>query len=75
MNSLSSSFPLAATPRYNAQQALVREQARRWVEQDVLVLDTEATGLGEDAQLIEVAVMTLGGRVLLDTLVRPAIAV
>ncbi|WP_288479229.1 3'-5' exonuclease [uncultured Pseudomonas sp.] len=70
MNSLSSSVP-----RYNAQQGLVREQARRWLEQDVLVLDTEATGLGEEAQLIEVAVMTLGGRVLLDTLVRPTIAV
>ncbi|WP_236712092.1 3'-5' exonuclease [Pseudomonas sp. EpS/L25] len=75
MNSLSSSFPSGAVPRYNAQQALVREQARRWLEQDVLVLDTEATGLGEDAQLIEVAVMTLSGRVLLNTLVRPSIAV
>ncbi|KXJ32945.1 3'-5' exonuclease [Pseudomonas sp. HUK17] len=75
MNSLSSSFSTAAVTGYNAQQMRVREQARRWLEQDVLVLDTEATGLGEEAQLIEVAVMTLGGRVLLDTLVRPSIAV
>ncbi|WCE06744.1 3'-5' exonuclease [Pseudomonas sp. JBR1] len=75
MNLLSSSFSATAVPGYNAQQVRTREQARRWLEQDVLVLDTEATGLGEDAQLIEVAVMTLSGRVLLDTLVRPSIAV
>lgn len=75
MNSLSSSSSTAAAPGYNALQLRVLEQAQRWLEQDVLVLDTEATGLGEEAQLIEVAVMTLSGRVLLDTLVRPAIAV
>ncbi|GAC1036682.1 hypothetical protein thsps117_14390 [Pseudomonas sp. No.117] len=75
MNSSSSSSSTVAVPGYNALQLRVLEQAQRWLEQDVLVLDTEATGLGEEAQLIEVAVMTLSGRVLLDTLVRPAIAV
>ena len=74
MNSLSSS-PTPAASGYNPAQAAVLDQLRRWLAQDVLVLDTEATGLGEEAQLIEVAVMTLSGRVLLDTLVRPTIAV
>jgi hypothetical protein len=35
------------------------------------VLDTETTGLGADARIVEIAVTTASGRVLLDTLVDP----
>ncbi|MDQ3512045.1 MAG: 3'-5' exonuclease, partial [Chloroflexota bacterium] len=34
-------------------------------------LDTETTGLGPDAEVVDVAVIDVLGRVLLDTLVRP----
>lgn len=42
---------------------------------DALILDTETTGLGSDAQVIEIAILDLTGCVLLDTLVRPTIPV
>lgn len=36
-----------------------------------VLLDTETTGLGYDAEVIEIAVLSSGGETLLDTLVRP----
>src|SRR5687768_16062348 len=35
-------------------------------------LDTETTGLGRDAEAVEVAVVGVDGSIVLDTLVRPA---
>lgn len=46
--------------------------ARAWLEADPLVLDTETTGLGDDAEVIEISVIDARGEVLLDTLVRPS---
>lgn len=45
--------------------------ARGWLKSDPLVLDTETTGLGDDAEVVEISVIDAGGQVLLDTLVRP----
>ena len=39
--------------------------------EDVLVLDTETTGMGKRAEVIEVAVVNTRGEMLLDTLVKP----
>lgn len=47
-------------------------QARVWLEANALILDTETTGLGDDAELVELAVIDCAGAVLLDTLVRPS---
>ena len=47
-------------------------QARAWLEVNALVLDTETTGLGDDAEVVELAVIDCAGAVLLDTLVRPS---
>ena len=44
--------------------------ARAWLDADPLILDTETTGLGDDAEVIEVSVIDAHGQVLLDTLVR-----
>ncbi|MFJ2008455.1 exonuclease domain-containing protein [Streptomyces chartreusis] len=44
-------------------------------DEDVVVLDTETTGLDEDACLVEVAVVTARGDVLLDTLVNPGVPI
>lgn len=49
------------------------QQARDWVGQDLLIVDTETTGLENDAQIVEIAVVDLAGRVLLDSLVKPTI--
>lgn len=53
-----------------------REQACRWARQvlddpDAVILDTETTGLGPDAEVVEIALLDCRGGTLLDTLVRP----
>ena len=53
------------------------ERAVTWAarvtgDPDAVYLDTETTGLGPDAEIVEVAVVGCDGEVLLDTLVRPA---
>ena len=50
----------------------VSRQARAWLEANALILDTETTGLGDDAEVVELAVIDCAGAVLLDTLVRPS---
>lgn len=46
--------------------------ARAWLDADPLVLDTETTGLDDQAEIIEISVIDARGQVLLDTLVRPS---
>ncbi|MDI3339402.1 MAG: 3'-5' exonuclease [Sphaerobacter sp.] len=53
-----------------------RVGAVRWAAEmlrrdDVLFLDTETTGLDEQAEIVEIAAVDARGTVLLDTLVRP----
>lgn len=45
----------------------------RWalVTRNVVILDTETTGLGADAEVVELAVLSPRGEVLFDSLVRP----
>lgn len=38
---------------------------------DYLILDTETTGLGSDAEICQIAIIDAQGNVLLDTLVKP----
>ncbi|MFD8386547.1 exonuclease domain-containing protein [Streptomyces sp. NPDC059679] len=69
--------------RYRRQAEEIRERARkaeeerqRWaaaalVDPDVVVLDTETTGLDATARIVEVAVLSSSGTVLLDTLLDP----
>lgn len=56
------------------------EERQRWaaaalVDPDVLVLDTETTGLADDARIVELAVLNSRGEVLLDTLLQPGVPV
>lgn len=51
------------------------EKARRWLAQNALIIDTETTGLGDGAEIVEIAVIDCRGAVLLDTLIRPSIAI
>lgn len=45
--------------------------ARRWLAQNAAILDTETTGLDDQAEIVEVAVVACSGETLLQTLVKP----
>jgi len=55
-----------------ARRAAINRRACAWLEANALILDTETTGLGDDAEVVELAVIDCAGNVLLDTLVRPS---
>ena len=46
-------------------------RSRELVTLDALVLDTETTGLDENAEIVEISLITMSGRVVLDSLVKP----
>ncbi|MGJ5867287.1 3'-5' exonuclease [Serratia sp. B501] len=48
-----------------------QQQAQQWLRENCLILDTETTGLGEDAEIVEVTIIDTDGQVLLNTLVKP----
>jgi DNA polymerase-3 subunit epsilon len=53
-----------------------QEQASDWARKllartDVVILDTETTGLHGSAEIVQIAIIDLTGAVLLDTLVKP----
>ena len=47
------------------------EKARLIMQQDPLILDTETTGLGRDAEICEIAVIDARGRTLVDQFIKP----
>lgn len=49
-----------------------QQQAQQCLNRNCLVLDTEATGLDDKAEIIEIAVIDATGKVLLNTLVKPS---
>ena len=55
-----------------ASRAQISQRVCAWLEANALILDTETTGLGDDAEVVELAVIDCAGAVLLDTLVRPS---
>lgn len=50
-------------------------KAQAWLEQNALILDTETTGLGEAAEIVEIALIDCHGSVLMNTLVRPSLPI
>ena len=50
--------------------AAVQKARGIWAAQPVF-LDTETTGLGDNAEIVEISILNFDGSVLLDTLVRP----
>ncbi|CAI2133326.1 MULTISPECIES: 3'-5' exonuclease family protein [Serratia] len=48
-----------------------QQQAQKWLHENCLILDTETTGLGEDAEIVEIALIDTTGEALLNTLVKP----
>ncbi|HAX24440.1 MAG TPA: 3'-5' exonuclease [Thermomicrobiales bacterium] len=59
-----------------ARRRAARSGAVAWAatilrQPDVVFLDTETTGLDDRAEIVEIAVIDVSGRILLDSLVRP----
>ncbi|WP_065424444.1 exonuclease domain-containing protein [Serratia marcescens] len=52
-----------------------QQQAQQWLDNNCLILDTETTGLGEDAEIVEITIINSHGAVLLNTLVKPTVAI
>lgn len=48
-----------------------QQQAQQWLSNNCLILDTETTGLGEDAEIVEISLINSSGATLLSTLVKP----
>jgi DNA polymerase-3 subunit epsilon len=63
--------------QYRCRHCRDRANAIEWakrilVDEGAIILDTETTGLGEDAEIVEIAVIKVTtGEVLLDTLIKP----
>jgi DNA polymerase III epsilon subunit-like protein len=49
----------------------VAAQAKDLIAADCIVLDTETTGLGDDAEVCEIAIIDVTGAPILDTLIKP----
>lgn len=72
MNALLNYTAMPLVPTYNDLQLSVIDQARSWILGDSLVLDCETCGLGEAAEIIEISIMTMGGVMLFNSLIKPA---
>jgi len=59
---------------YENQRFAIRK-AKEALHQPLIIFDTETTGLGEDAQVVEIAAVDLDGNVMLDTLINPTVPV
>lgn len=66
---------LAARSRMNSKKGQAVARAQAWLDADVLFIDTETTGLEYNDQVIELAVVDSSGQVLLDTRLKPTVAI
>ena len=48
-----------------------KQRAKHWIRKNYVIVDTETTGLGSDARIVEIAIIDCCGRTLLNTLVNP----
>ncbi|EPJ5225147.1 3'-5' exonuclease [Klebsiella pneumoniae] len=49
----------------------INQRARYWLEEGFLFIDTETTGLGEDAEIVEICIIDSHGSIMLNTLIKP----
>lgn len=58
-------------PDASERRAAVSREARKLLDENPLIFDTETTGLDSRAEIVEICVVSVDRSVLLDTLVRP----
>jgi DNA polymerase-3 subunit epsilon len=56
---------------YFLHKRILRGIIEKWLGSDDVIIDTETTGLKEDDEIIEIAIINMSGEVLLNTLVKP----
>lgn len=66
---------LAVRAKLRSSLAKASRKAAAWLADEALVIDTETTGLGYDAQVVELAIVDAAGSVLLETRLRPSVPV
>ncbi len=66
-------LPLLA--KLKSDQGKVSAKAGSWLEQEPLFLDTETTGLDDQAQIIEIAILDASGQVLLCQRIKPTVEI
>lgn len=66
---------LALKAKLRSNQAVASGIAGGWLAAAPLFLDTETTGLGSDAQIIEIAITDASGNVLLESRLRPTVPI
>lgn len=49
-----------------------QQLAQKWLDENALILDTETTGLGAGAEIVEISIIDSTGKVLIDELVCPS---
>lgn len=55
----------------NAGLSPIAERARRLIDTCALIVDTETTGLGNDAEAVEICVLDMSGNVMFESLCKP----
>lgn len=66
---------LAVKAKLNSKEAKTSSKAVRWLDENPLFLDTETTGLDDQAQIIELAISDAQGTILLETKLRPSVSI
>ncbi|AGS40904.1 YacC protein (plasmid) [Cycloclasticus zancles 78-ME] len=66
---------LAVKAKLNSKEAKTSSKAVRWLDETPLFLDTETTGLDDQAQIIELAISDAQGTILLETKLRPSVSI
>lgn len=68
-------IPELLSPSHKSDRQIAVEALRRITHSDPLFLDTETTGLGDTAEIVDLAVLDLYGAVLLETFVQPVYSI
>ncbi|ENK0315956.1 hypothetical protein AB2Y09_004515 [Salmonella enterica] len=59
----------------NIQKSILNMVMQKWLNSDYLIIDTETTGLDNNAEVIEIAIINMYGDVLLNSLVKPTCSI
>ncbi|HIF3102576.1 TPA: 3'-5' exonuclease [Salmonella enterica] len=59
----------------NNHKGILNMVMQKWLNSDYLIIDTETTGLDNNAEIIEIAIINMHGDVLLNSLVKPTCSI
>ncbi len=55
----------------NTNKMEISQRAHQWLDEGYLFIDTETTGLGDDAEIVEICIIDSHGFIMLNTLIKP----